>query len=268
MLILENFTNPGPGAMQLILEKITIPPRDTKISRPRLLRLLYDSLGSCASTIINGRAGSGKTTLAADFARASGRAIAWYKVDAPDGDLQIFFNYLIASIEQQRPGFGRENLNPILRTATIEQIGLLAEAFVYELLGGTHEPLLIVIEDLHLVYDAELVVPFFRRLLPLLPCDVHVLITSRTMPPAPLWRLRSKQRLFVIEEAELAFTRQEASVLFEHHGLSREQASIALDHTHGRASALNSCAEALASEPGDTGSQITVAMGSRLPRPN
>ena len=65
------------------------------------------------------------------------------------------------------------------------------------------------------------------------------------MPPAPLWRMRSKQSLSVIDEAELSFTRQEAIELFESHGLSREQASIALDHTHGRAAALNVCAESL-----------------------
>jgi LuxR family maltose regulon positive regulatory protein len=245
MFIIENFPSQGPGAMHLILEKIMLPPRSTHILRPRLLGLLRESLDSCASTIINGRAGSGKTILAADFSATCGRTTAWYKVDAPDGDLQIFFKYLTVSIQQQRPGFGRENLRPLLQTANIKQVRLLAEAFVYELLVGEHWPLLIVIEDLHLVYDAEWVVPFFGRLLPLLPGDVHLLITSRTMPPAPLWRMRSKQSLYVIEEAELAFTRQEAIELFESHGLSPEQAGIALDHTHGRAAALNACAEKL-----------------------
>jgi LuxR family maltose regulon positive regulatory protein len=245
MFIIENFPSQGSGAMHLILEKIILPARSTHILRPRLLGLLQESLDSCASTIINGRAGSGKTILAADFAAASGRATAWYKIDAPDGDLQVFFKYLIVSIQQQRPGFGRGNLRRLLQKTNIEQISLLAEAFVYELLEGEHWPLLIVIEDLHQVYDAEWVVPFFGRLLPLLPGDVHMLITSRTMPPAPLWRMRSKQSLRVIEEAELAFTRQEAIELFESHGLSREQASIALDHTHGRAAALNACAESM-----------------------
>ncbi len=232
--------------MHLILEKIMLPPANTHIFRPRLLGLLRESLDSCSSTIISGRAGSGKTILSADFAAACGRPTAWYKVDAPDRDLQSFFKYLIVSIQQRRPGFGRENLRPLLQAAKIEQIPLLADAFVYELLEGEHQPLLIVIEDLHLVYDAEWVVPFFRRLLPLLPSDVHIIITSRTMPPAPLWRMRSKQSLCVIEEAELAFTRQEAIELFESYGLSREQASIALDHTHGRAAALKACAESIA----------------------
>ena len=89
-----------------------------------------------------------------------------------------------------------------------------------------------------MVYDFEWVVPFFRRLLPLLPPEVHILITSRTMPPAPLWRMRSKQTLSVIEEEALGFTRQEAVELFGSYKLSSEQANLALEHTRGRAAPL------------------------------
>jgi LuxR family transcriptional regulator, maltose regulon positive regulatory protein len=246
MFILE-LTGQGPSAMQLIIEKILVPSPTTHVSRPRLLDLLHESLKSCSSTIINGRAGSGKTTLSADFARDCIRPTAWYKVDAPDGDILVFFNYLIASLQRHRPTFGRQNLEPLLASSS-DEIPLLADAFSYELVETDCEPLLIVIEDLHMIYDAPWVVPFFSRLLPFLPAGVHMLITSRTMPPAPLWRMRSKQSLAVIEEAELAFTRQEAIELFETRGLSREQASIALDHTHGRAGALNFCADSLVDE--------------------
>jgi len=246
MLIVE-LTSQGPSAMQLIIEKILLPPPITHISRPRLLGLLHESLKSCCSTIINGRAGTGKTTLAGDFARDSRRPTAWYKVDAPDGDLQVFFGYLIASIKRHRPTFGLRNLQPILN-GNYNEIPLLADAFAFELVETDGEPLLIVIEDLHLVYDAPWIVSFFSRLLPLLPSGVHVIITSRTMPPAPLWRMRSKQSLCVVDEAELAFTRQEAIEFFESVDLSREQATIALDHTHGRAGALHFCADSLTTE--------------------
>lgn len=233
--------------MQLILEKLALPAHNTSPLRLRLLGLLDESIRTCASTIINGRAGCGKTTLAADFARRCGRSIAWYKVDAPDADRQIFFKYLIASIQQHRPGFGWENVEPLLQK-NVSDIQLLADAFVYELLKADRERLLIVIEDLHLIHDADWVVPFFSRLLPLLPTNVHMVITSRTMPPAPVWRMRSKQSLSVIDEAELAFTRQEAIDLFEFHGVSREEATIALDHTHGRAAALDHCARSMGAE--------------------
>jgi LuxR family transcriptional regulator, maltose regulon positive regulatory protein len=258
MLIIEHFTGKAQGAMQLIVEKITLPACVNHVSRGRLVGLLQESLSTCTSTVIIGRAGCGKTILSVDFARRCGRATAWYKVDAPDGELQIFFKYLIAGIQQQRPAFGLENLRPLLRKESSTDIDVLAEAFVYELLESEYEPLLVVIEDLHLIYDAPWVVPFFRRLLPLLPADVHLIITSRTMPPAPLWRMRSKQSLSVIEEPALAFTRQEASELFESHGLSCEEAIIALDHTHGRAAALNLCAEALLA-PGNNGVTANAA---------
>jgi LuxR family maltose regulon positive regulatory protein len=228
--------------MQLIPDKLTTPPELPLIARGRLFNLLHGSLASCTSTIINGRAGTGKTMLVADFARRSGRRVAWYKVDASDSDPHIFFKYLVESVRRERNGFGRETLAYLVETATIEDMPLLAESFVYELLEHTGEPLLIVIENLHLVYDAEWVVPFFSRLLPLLPQDAHVVITGRSLPPAPLWRMRSKQTLCVIEESNLAFTQDEAVKLFEHYGLSEAQALAALTQTHGRAATLDALA--------------------------
>jgi ATP/maltotriose-dependent transcriptional regulator MalT len=238
MLLIESSNNLSACFMELIAEKIAIPELATHFSRARLLALLEQSLKSCTATIISGRAGTGKTALALDFALQCDRAVTWYKVDAPEGELESFFQYLIASIRKERPNFGVETLMPLLLTADRDQISMLAEAFVYELVEGENKPLLIVIEDLHLVFDSEWLVPFFRRLLPLLPSNVHMLMTSRTMPPAPLWRMRSKQTLSVITEEHLAFTREEAIELFEHCALSSEQASIALDHTHGRAASL------------------------------
>jgi LuxR family maltose regulon positive regulatory protein len=233
------------GQWKIIAEKIAVPSPTGCISRPRLAAQLEQSLSSCTCTVISGRAGSGKTTLAIDFAEKSGRAIAWYKVDAPENKLEIFLSYLISSIRAQRPGFGGALLSLLQNEMDFGQISHLAEVFVFELERQTAKPLLIVIEDLHLVCDADWLVPFFRRLLPLLPADVHMLITSRTMVPAPLWRMRSKQTLSVIEEEALSFTREEAVKLFTHYGLTAEQACIALDHSHGRAAALSSLAATL-----------------------
>jgi LuxR family maltose regulon positive regulatory protein len=235
----------GTSKMELILEKIAMPSPMACFPRPRLQAILEQSLSSCTSTILSARAGTGKTCLAIEFAENSSRSVAWYKVDAPDSELLIFFQYLIASISQQRPGFGGGALLPLLWSATPDRMPLVAEAFVYELEGEAGKPLLVVIEDLHLVCDAEWLVPFFSRLLPLLPSDVHLLITSRTMPPAPLWRMRSKQTLSVIDEETLSFTKEEAISLFASYDLSREQACIALDHSHGRAAALTSLAATL-----------------------
>jgi LuxR family transcriptional regulator, maltose regulon positive regulatory protein len=229
--------------VELIGEKIVAPTPSPRVSRPRLLTMLERSMAAGTSTIVSGRAGSGKTALAVDFAKKCGRPVSWYKVDAPEADPKLFFQYLIASIREQQPGFGAGSLMALVDLVDPDHIGWLTEAFVYELAEGSRVgPLLLIIEDLHLVSDADWLVPFFTRLLPLLPSEVHVLITSRSLPPAPLWRMRSKQSLVVIDEAALAFTRPEAITLFESYGLSSEQANIALDHSHGRAAALDESA--------------------------
>jgi LuxR family transcriptional regulator, maltose regulon positive regulatory protein len=238
MFLIESSNDLRATRTELIVEKIVKPSFVPQLSRERLLAILENSLISCTATIISGRAGTGKTALALDFAQHCERSVVWYKVDAPDGGIQIFFQYLIASIRRQRPGFGAATLAQLARTSSPEQIPLLAETLVYELSEGETKPLLVVIEDLHLVYDFEWVAPFFRRLLPLLPSEVHMLITTRTMPAAPFWRMRSKQTLSVIDEEALGFTRQEAVELFKSYQLSAEQASIALDHARGRAAAL------------------------------
>ncbi|HUE83279.1 MAG TPA: AAA family ATPase [Pyrinomonadaceae bacterium] len=245
MFLIETNDDSETTKMQLILDKIAMPSPSPGISRPRLLGLLDKSLASCTSTVISGRAGTGKTKLAVEFARKCGRSIAWYKVDTPDGELPVFFEYLAGSIQNQLPDFNRQPLVQLVGRMGPDSISRLAEAFIYQLLQCELKPIVVVIEDLHLVCDSNWVVPFFHRLLPLLPPEVHMLITSRTMPPAPLWRMRSKQTLSVIDEDALAFTKGEALDLFGCYGLTSQQASIALDHTHGRAAALDNFAASL-----------------------
>jgi len=227
--------------MKIITSKVMIPQEVPRVCRQGLLDTLRENLNSCQATVINGRAGTGKTMLAADFVRRHAGRAAWYKVDAPDMSLSVFIEYLVASVARVSPDFGCETLAYQLQLSGEFNIPALAEAYVYDL-ERQAGPLILVIDDLHLIYDAEWLVPFFHRLLPLMPADIHMLILGRGMPPAPLWRLRSKQRLFVITEQMLAFTQPEAEELFFGYGLSAEEASLALKQTGGRAADLHETA--------------------------
>ena len=229
--------------MQVIHDKINVPRQTPRVSRPRLLGMLGGGLDSCTSTIITGRAGTGKTLLAADFARSCGRRACWYTVEASDGEPRIFLRYLTESVRRQRPGFGREVLENFAGPPGSDDIPALAEAFLYELQECGGEPLLLVVDGLHLIYDAGWVVPFFRRLLPLLPAEAHMLILGRGLPPTPVWRMRSKQTLCLVEEAALAFTPEEAADLFAGYGLAAPDARRALEQTGGRAAALDALAQ-------------------------
>ena len=239
----------------LIHDKITVPMQKPRTSRPRLLDLLTDNLNNYSATVVNGRAGTGKTTLSTEFARRATRPVCWYKVDAADAELGVFCQYLISTLRLQRPTLDADRLLEITESVESDRAEVLAEAFVFQLTEPSHvgtEPLLVIIEDLHLIYDADWVVPFFHRLLPLLPDDVHLIITCRSLPPTPLWRLRSKQMLRVVEETELAFTLEETARLFETYGLSEEHARIALHETNGRAIAIAN----FAATPGRAGRAV------------
>ena len=242
--------------MQVILDKVTVPRQNPRVSRPRLLRMLGEGLDSCTATIITGRAGAGKTLAAKDFVRNCGRRTAWYTVESPDGELPIFVRYLIESVGRQRPGFGRGFLAHFAGSPGIEDIPTLAEAFLYELQEYRGEPLLMVVDDLHLIYDADWVVPFFRRLLPLLPQEAHMLVIGRSLPPTPVWRMRSKQTLCLVEEAALAFTPQEAADLFASYGLAGCDARSALEQTQGRAAALDRMVRRMSAVGGPAGGRL------------
>jgi LuxR family maltose regulon positive regulatory protein len=229
--------------VQVIPEKITPPAELPRVSRERLLATLAESLEGCNSTIIHARAGTGKTMLATDFARRTGRGLAWYKLDAPDSELPVFLRHLCASIASARPGFGARTLERLGREMGTDDVPLAVEYLVYELLES-NDPVLLVVDDLHLIYDAEWMVPFFRRWLPLLPAEVHVMMLGRSLPPTPLWRMRSKQTLCVLDESALAFTLSESRRLYASYGLPAESAEAALRETRGRAATLDARARA------------------------
>lgn len=235
--------------MQLITEKISLPKERPPLARPRLIDLLKRSTEMYSTTIISGRTGTGKTLLASEFARHCGRRVTWYSVDAADKDPYFFLAYLRESLRQIRPDLRFPNLESLqqdYQTAELEQI---AEEIIYELQEtAVEESLLIVIDDLHLIYDEPWVLPFFRRFIPLLPANIHLLILARSVIPVPLWRMRSKQNLLTIDEGWLAFTQEEACRLFAARGLSERQAVDALRLSHGRASIINELANQMSQE--------------------
>jgi LuxR family transcriptional regulator, maltose regulon positive regulatory protein len=227
--------------MELIQEKIVPPVEFPRVSRRRLLRLLAENLTCYGATVLSGRAGTGKTLLATDFARRCGRRVAWYKVEAPDTDPRSFLKYLAASVAVQYPGFDKAIPELAAWPTDLANLPGLANAFAYPL--EQCESLLLVLDDLHLVYDSEWVVSFLSRLLTFASPERHLLLLARSLPPAPLWRLRSKQTLDVIEEAALAFTPAEAEELFTSYGRNAREAGQAWEQTHGRAAALAALAQ-------------------------
>jgi ATP/maltotriose-dependent transcriptional regulator MalT len=225
--------------VHVLREKLAIPRFRGLMKRSRLDEMLQKSLVQFPATLVSGRAGTGKTALAAEFARKQEHA-AWYSVESSDIEWNVFAHYFATSVleavksEAAISDLLPEDIHASQSVIATFLINVFAEAET-ELL---HEPLLIVLDGIHHVFDADWFGEFFNLLLSSLPENVNLLLLCRSKPPNPLWRLRSKQQLNVIDEKLLAFTLAESVELAKRKGCSRADAERAHAETFGRVSKL------------------------------
>lgn len=225
--------------VHVLREKLEVPRFRGLIKRPRVEEMLQRSLSQFPATLVSGRAGTGKTSLAAEFARRQGHA-TWYSVESSDLDWNVFAHYFAtclldavkskATVSDVLP----EEMYASQSVIATFLINVFAEAET-ELL---HEPMLIVLDGIHHLFDAEWFGEFFRLLLLSLPENMNLLLLCRGKPPNPLWRLRSKQQLNVIDEKLLAFNLAETVELTKRAGGNRADAERAHAATFGRISKL------------------------------
>lgn len=225
--------------IHLLSEKLEAPIFGNLVARPRIEDLLRKSVDQFPATLISGRAGTGKTAVAANFAR-SGDHVAWYSVESSDLDWNVFALYfstcLLRSVNSKTDV---QDLLPQVMDGSQSSIAtLLINVFAEAETELLHDPMLIVLDGIHHLFDADWFGEFFTLLLSSLPENVNVLLLCRSKPPNPLWRLRSKQQLNVIDEKVLSFDLPETVELFAMHGLKRLDAEAAHAATFGRISKL------------------------------
>lgn len=227
-------------SLKLFADKLCVPPVEAaRLERPRLVEHLENSLAQFSATLIAGRAGTGKTTLAADFARRKDYAVAWYKVDTADADWRVFYRYLAASLNEFCPETNSPHIE--IEPTAETSVAPATESLTAQLAGA--KPILIVLDDLHSVFDAEWFTEFFYSFVLSLPANADLLMIARAAPPLPLWRLRSKQILGVMDEKLLAFTQDETVELFRQNQLSPGAARAAHKRAYGRISKLEEISE-------------------------
>ena len=115
----------APRQPTFFLRTKLLPPRPASalLSRPRLTARLEANL-SRPITLVAAPAGSGKTTLVADFVRAHARRFVWYQLDHTDADPPVFLEYLARGIRQAVPDFGDVTLSYLRQSA--DEIGASA----------------------------------------------------------------------------------------------------------------------------------------------
>jgi LuxR family maltose regulon positive regulatory protein len=244
---LPPLTAAGTGGLAtpaFFLRTKLLPPRPTPalLQRPRLMERLSSNLAHPV-TLVAANAGSGKTTLVADFVRTHARPFVWYQLDRTDADPFVFLGYLAHGIKQIVPEFGAATLSYLQQSAAelAEQPERAVDVFLNEVLDLVDQQLIFVLDDYHHLGTDTAVHRVVDRLFAYLPDVLHIIIISRDVPPLALARLRAHNELTIIDRAELLFTDDETQELFRKVfdlELTPEQLAEYRERTHGWITAL------------------------------
>ena len=211
-------------ADDLVLASKLTPPRipGWVVPRKRIERRIADGVRG-PLTVVTGPPGAGKTIAVASWAPAgSGLGpLAWVTLDEYDNRQKVFWSYVLAGL--QRAGVpvpralcaaarsGATDLGFILRLASV--------------IVAQRSPVLLVLDDLHLVTEPRCLNGLARLLRNARPC-LRVVAASRSDPLLPLHRYRLAGELTEIRAHELACTVDEAAMLMAHHGIALPSDSL------------------------------------------
>src|SRR4051794_27896157 len=129
-----------------------LPPRPAPelLSRPRLTERLLSNLAHPV-TLVTANAGSGKTTLVADFVRKHSRQLIWYQLDHTDADPSVFLGYITYGIRQMVAGFGDVMFSYLQESANElpQQPERAVDVLLNEVLERIEQQMILVLDDYH-----------------------------------------------------------------------------------------------------------------------
>jgi LuxR family transcriptional regulator, maltose regulon positive regulatory protein len=196
---------------KLISTKLVPPvPRAGLIARAGLQSLLEAGLAA-KLCLLDAPAGSGKTTLLAQWCATAGAGrVAWVSLDESDNDPTRLWTSIGEALHGAEAGVASAALRALRRTGVRHERVVLPS--LLNDLNGIGSPLVLVLDDYHLITDTTChrLVTFF---LDHLPARVHLLLATRVDPPLPLARMRAKGELAELRAAEFQFTDEEAAAL-------------------------------------------------------
>lgn len=218
-------------------EKLRVPKFEKLILRPRLFELLEGSFNQFGATLISGRSGTGKTALATGFAQRY-QEVSWYSVQTPESDWNIFSKYFAACISGSTASLLHEPELPD-GEQNLKQIAFLTEQIVAQSDEDDKSKVrLIVLDSAHHLFDSDWFSTFFYSLVGALDRNTHLLMLCRGTPSLPLWRLRSKQVLRVLDEKVLNFNLEETRELIGAFGIPLNAADSIHGKSFGRVSRI------------------------------
>ncbi|MBI5409693.1 MAG: AAA family ATPase [Nitrospirae bacterium] len=205
--------------------KITRPHVSDIFPRKRLFRLLDDNRKHSV-VWLSAPAGSGKTTLVASYLDEHRLPFLWYQVDRGDDDLAAFFYYMGHAAKRAAPRY-RKPL-PLLTPEYLPGLSTFTRRYfeeIYKRVRGvkgsrvqvktrgkhllepltprTLKPFCIVFDNYQEVPAGSMLHETINAGLDLIPDGIRAIIISRAHPPDAYARMRSNDKITVIDDIRL-----------------------------------------------------------------
>ncbi len=189
------------------IAKITRPNVSGVLPRSRLMTLL-DKGSEHPITWVSGPAGSGKTTLAANYLDERKLPCLWYQIDAGDEDAATFFYYMGLATKKAAPRF-RKPL-PLLTPEYLHGISVYTQRFFEKLYTRLKPPFALVFDNYQEAPEQAPLHELVNLGLSLIPEGIQVFVLSRNEPPPAFMRLRANNAMRMVGWENLRFTLDES----------------------------------------------------------
>lgn len=237
--------------MTVLPSKFMFPDVKDIIQRDRLFALL-DSHGKKNVVLVLGQAAQGKSTLIASYLRRSHKKSIWIHLDRDDSDPANFFDLIITALQQTLgtgsrlsgySGAGLGSGNAIARYTEI----------LSNLLGPGSPEINIVIDDFDALDPVSPTLRLIQSILETINQESTVFLLSRSLPPLGIQKLKIANRLCLLTNSDIAFTREETHQLFQSRHPDRTLSPADIDRIHsitdGWAGGLTLLAESIQHNP-------------------
>ena len=224
---------PDPATEGLLRSKLS-PPRAATgcyMARPRV-DAAFAANPHARLVLFCAPAGFGKTTALVDFAacrQKNGVQVVWLSLASDDDDPSRFFQQLIDALDHVVPGLGQNALiylcNPMGVPVAAVMESLLSD------LARIQTPMLLVLDDLHLIRDCDLLAAL-NRMVKLAPANFMLAAGSRSMPALNLATLRAKGLLLELGTEELRLSPEEMGQYFEQAGVRLDAPALKSLYAH------------------------------------
>ncbi|MGA3035934.1 MAG: AAA family ATPase [Vulcanimicrobiaceae bacterium] len=200
------------------------------MQRPHVAQALHEAL-SFPFVLVHGPIGSGKSSSVALALASDARPVVWHQVQPWHAD--DFVKPLVDAIRERRPDFGRRTLalaeNARNDALAAQRLG----ASLCEDLAHLSEPIVLAIDDAHLLIDDSQFAGFIESAARTLPSQAHLVVMTRASAQFAIGELIAQRRAKSFDANLLRFSATEIRDLAESRGANDERITAIISATEG-----------------------------------